>query len=178
MKHWKKSLLFGMVALLLLVSAVPAFAAREDSVSLQVLNKTGAAVTLTLKGPTDTTITVPGNQARVELVPGEYTYVYEACGRTNRGTFTLHDSPNPLVLRKCANALTGTFTIDNRTGNPFTLHLTGKKSYSFWIAPGKSEITVLIGGYRFTSNACGANDKGQFKASTHRTTPWVFECDN
>jgi hypothetical protein len=178
MKHWKKSLVFGVAALLLVASAVPALAApRADTVDLQVQNRTGASVQLTLKGPTDTTVSVPGLQTKVQLVPGEYTYVYAACGHTIRGTFIVNSAPSPLVLRKCANALTSTFTISNRTGNPFILRLTGKQTYSFWIGNGKTEITLLVGGYQFSSNACGANEKGKFKASTYRTTPWVFDCN-
>lgn len=179
MKLWKKSLVFGVAALLLIASAVPAIAApRVDTVFLQVNNKTGTAVQVTFKGPTDTNLNVAGAQAKVELIPGEYTYQYAACGRTIRGTFMVNDAPNPLVLRKCANALTNTFTIYNRTGNPFILRLTGKQTYAFWIGNGKTEITLLIGGYQFTSNACGDNDKGQFKASSNRLTPWVFDCSN
>lgn len=179
MKQLKQSFVFGLAALLLVVSAVPAFAApRTDAVDLVVQNKTGASVQLTLKGPTDTTVNVAGKQTKVEVVPGDYTYQYVACGRTNRGTLTVSDAPSPLVLKKCANALTSTFTVANHTGDAFILKLVGKQTYSFWIGTGNTQITLLVGGYQFSSNACGANEKGKFKASAYRATPWVFECDN
>jgi hypothetical protein len=180
MKFWKKGLVVAIAALLLLTTTATAFAApREDTIDFEFRNKTGAAIQLTLKGPTDAVITVRSTGlTSVQLEPGLYSYRYTACGRVNRGTFTAAEGRTPFILRKCANALTHEINISNRTGHAFILTLLGRaQSYGFWVAPGNNSFTVLAGGYQYTTNACGS-PSGQFKAGLRPSAAWVFTCDN
>lgn len=180
MKLWKKGLVVALTALLLVTTSATAFAAPgDDTVDFQFTNKTGASVQLTLKGPTDTIINVPSTgRTMTQLLPGLYVYRYTACGRMNRGTFTVAEGRAPFILRKCANALTSEININNRTGHAFILTLVGRtRSYGFWVGPGSNSFTVLAGGYHYTSNACGS-PSGQFKASLRPSgSAWVWNCE-
>lgn len=180
-KNVRKIFVLASVLMLLFVAVVPAFAAPAE---LVVQNRTGSAVQLALKGPTDLTVNLSADGFRqrqtVKLEPGLYTYVYKACGLTKRGTMTVGETGNtPLILKKCPGEGETRISVSNRTGNPFTLSLTGKKSYSFWIAPGGSTVIVVAaGGYQYHTNACGVADSGQFKASARADQPikWNFSC--
>lgn len=178
MKLWKKSMVVLLAAIMLATTVGAAFAA--DTINFQFQNKTGASVQMTLKGPTDTIITVPATNrmTSAKLLPGEYSYRYNACGSVVRGTFTVVDGSNSaFVLRKCSNALTSQVTISNQTGNAFILTLTGQgRTYGFWISTGRNVITVLAGGYDFSSNAC-LSPSGTLKASQRVKAVWVWDCN-
>lgn len=180
MKLWKKSLVVALAAIMLAATTATAFAAPDDSVQFEFSNKTGTSVQLTLKGPTDTVINVAAGArlTKTELLPGEYTYRYSACGRIFRGTFNVVDGANSaFVLRKCSNALMSSIVLNNQTGNAFILTLNGQnRTYGFWISPGRNVLSVLAGGYSFNSNACGS-PSGQLKASQRAKSVWVWDCN-
>jgi len=180
MKLGKKSVVLAATMVLLLVAAVPVFAAEEDGVELQIQNRTGTNVELKLKGPTDLVLTVAAQPASVSesvmVAPGEYVYEYEACGKLVRETFVVTESGATLSLKKCATLTR--IIIDNNTGNPFLVSLIGAQNYAFLVPAEGLDIAVLYGGYAYTSLACGLSEQGTLKASAALNQPliWEWEC--
>jgi hypothetical protein len=180
MKFLKQGLVLGLAALLLATTAATAVAApRIDTVDIDVENRTGSTVFLTLNGPGETArVSISANESmELSLEPGEYFYKYMACGHLNTGFYTAGVGQPALVLKKCGGMATSNIVIENQTGSPFVLTLSGQQPYGFWIPPGGITIQVLAGGYQFSSNACDV-DNGVLKASASRPQPliWTFEC--
>lgn len=184
MKHLKRSIVLGTVLAMLLIAAVPALAApRVNTVDIQLVNRTGSSVNVTLNGPDDkqTVFVANGDTEKVSVVAsGSYSYRYFACGHTNAGTFTARVGTS-ITLKKCGGVTFVKIVVDNHTGNPFILSLTGNGvTYGFWIPNGGANISVLAGGYHYTSNACNASGdaNGDIKASARATKPiiWKWTC--
>lgn len=182
MKLGKKSIIVLLATVaLLLAAAVPALAApRVDTVDIKVENRTGSSVQLTMNGPGQTERVFVNNQQSLKLavVPGAYFYKYMACGHLNTGTFTATAGKPTLILKKCGGLATSNIVVDNHTGAPFILTLTGKGgSFGFWIPIGGMNIAVPAGGYHFTSNSCGTGS-GKVKASAvNQPLIWKWTCD-
>jgi hypothetical protein len=177
MKAWKQSFAIGIALVMLLATAVPALAAPVKVVPVVFQNRTTTEVFLTLKGPTKTTVELNVGRTTEEVLPGEYDYRYEACGRTFRGTFTVGTTGGSLIIKKCSSSLQTTFVVQNNTGNAFRLFLEGAKAgYAVWIGVGKNTVTVLTGGYQYSATVCGENEQGTFKARAAGVPNWVFDC--
>ncbi len=182
MKLGKKSLILGATLALLLVAAVPAMAApRVNTVELEVRNKTGESVELVLNGPGETqTVFLNADQnPEVAVVPGAYFYKYEACGRMNRAFTQVTDGGDSLTLKKCAGTALSNIVIDNQTGKPMIVTLTGLGGlFGYWVPPGGITIAIPAGGYTFTSNAC-LSESGTIKASARLPQPliWTWTCE-
>jgi hypothetical protein len=173
MKSWLKVVTLGIAVLVFASAAAPAFAAEMVDVRLD--NRGTAQVFLTLKGPMKESLTVARGISNVELTPGVYDYRYTSCGRTVRGTFTVGPNGGSLIIKKCPGSATSRIVLNNKTGNPFVLTLTGTNgTFGFYIPVGGANISVPAGGYAYTSSACG-DGNGRVKAST---TPqvWTWTC--
>jgi len=177
MKLGNRILGLAAAVTLLLISAAPALAAPVEPVELEVQNRTGAAVQLTLKGPTDTSLTVEARNfyfgALVEVIPGAYVYEYEACGRLVREILVVPETGAILVLKKCFTL--SHISINNLTGSAFTLSLFGAQNYSFTVPAEGLDFSVIYGGYAFTSNACGLYEVGRLRASAALGQPLIWE---
>lgn len=167
---------------LLLMAAVPAFAApRVETVNVLIDNRTGARVQLVLNGPGETTRVSVANQVKdlkLELEAGAYFYKYTACGHQYSGTFQATGNESVLLLKKCGGVATSNIVIDNQTGSPFIVTLSGMGGqYGFWVPVGGMNIAIPAGGYQFNSNAC-ADGAGTIKASASLNQPliWSWDC--
>ncbi|MEX2160997.1 MAG: hypothetical protein WD751_03700 [Anaerolineales bacterium] len=182
MRLGKKWIVLLATLALLLVAAVPAMAApRFDTVNVNVENRTGSSVQLKFNGDGDNPAFFVGAEQTlaVEMVPGMYSYRYQACGRTNIGTFIAGSGEPTLVLKKCAGLALSNIVIDNQTGSPFIVTLSGTGGlYGFWVPPGGITVSLPAGGYAFTANACGTSS-GTLKASASLDQPliWTWTCD-
>jgi hypothetical protein len=141
---------------------------------VQFENKTGASVRLTLIGPATVYLTLNTGKTRSELTPGTYSYSYSACGKTNTGTFKVKKSGDNLILPKCAtggkSGAEGKIKIVNDTGGTITMYLVGPQNYTFYLAPGTTQLNVVKGKYNFTAYGCGgAVDTGILKPGDHLT---------
>lgn len=183
MQSWKKILIVSIAALLMVSTVAPAFAAESaasTAVPVTIQNKTGEAVTVTFKGPDNVTVSVPkARNVEKKLEPGSYTYKYTACGKKFTGTLSVFAPAVTLRLPKCGNPEEATVVIDNRTGTPFRLLLSGKKNYSLWIGSGITKLTIVAGGYKYSAFVCGDTQIGILKAKAGRinTQTWVWDCD-
>lgn len=180
MKFLKQGVVLGLAALLLAFSAVTAQAApRIDTVEINVDNRTGSSVFLTLNGPGETSrVSIDaGSLMALSVEPGQYFYKYMACGHLNTGFFTASEGEPTLILRKCAGVAASNIVIENQTGSPFVLTLSGQQPFGFWVPPGGITIQVPAGGYQFSTNACGLST-GALKASASLPQPliWAFDC--
>lgn len=182
MKFGKRSLILLATVALLLIAAVPALAApRIETVELEVRNKTSESVELVLNGPEDTqTVFLNADQTlKVDVAPGIYFYKYEACGLMNRALTDVTDGGDVLTLAKCAGTALSNIVIDNQTGMPMIVTLTGTGGlFGYWVPPGGITIQVPAGGYTFTSNAC-LSESGELKASARLAQPliWTWTCE-
>jgi hypothetical protein len=182
MKFGKKGLVLLATVALLLIAAVPALAApREKTVELEIHNKTGEAVSLVLNGPSETqTVFIEANQTlKVDVVPGNYFYKYEACGLMTRA-FTQVTEHDTLNLTKCAGTALSNIVIQNQTGRPMIVTLSGLGGlYGYWVPQGGTTIQIPAGGYSFTSVAC-LSESGTIKASARLAQPliWTWTCQD
>jgi hypothetical protein len=181
MKFGKKSLILLATVAALLIAAVPAMAApRFNTVELQVRNETSESVELVLNGPEDTQTVFlnAGQTLKVEVAPGTYFYKYEACGLMTRDITQVTDDGDSLVLTKCAGIALSNIDINNKTGAPIIVTLTGAGGvFGYWVPPGGINIQIPAGGYSFTSVAC-SSESGTIKASARLSQPliWTWTC--
>lgn len=177
-------LISAVLALVMLGSAVaPAYAgekASSDTVQVQIQNKTGSDVTLTLTGPATYYLHLKTGKNKADVLPGNYSYSYQACGKTNTGKFNVKKNGGNLTLPKCANSsgkVAGEVkvTIKNYTGGSITIYLTGPQSYVFNFASGTSKMYVTAGTYNYTVYGCGTSITGTKKFKGGGLT-WSFWC--
>ncbi|MCL5428406.1 MAG: hypothetical protein M1347_01205 [Chloroflexi bacterium] len=115
----------------------------------------------------------------VAVIPGAYFYKYEACGRMNRAFTQVSDGGDSLTLKKCAGTALSKIVIDNQTGRPMIVTLTGLGGlFGYCVPPGGITIAIPAGAYTFTSNAC-LSERGMLKASARLPQPliwtWTFD---
>jgi hypothetical protein len=181
MKLGKKMIVLAATLALLLVAAVPVLAApRVETVDVNIDNRTGGDIQLTLNGPSEpTTVFVgSGQQMSLELEPGQYAYKYQACGHQNSGFFAATAGEPTLILKKCPGVALSNIVINNKTGDPFIVTLIGTGGlYGYWVPANGLTIAVPAGGYQFNSNACG-DGSGIVKASASLNQPliWTWDC--
>ncbi len=181
MKFGKKSFILLATVAILLIAAVPALAApRENTVQLEIRNKTGEAVSLVLNGPaeTQTLFLEAGQILKVKVVAGSYFYKYEACGLMNRAFTQVSAGGDSLTLTKCPGTALSNIDINNNTGRPIIVTLSGLGGlYGYWVPQGGITIQIPAGGYTFTSVAC-LSESGTIKASARLPQPliWTWTC--
>lgn len=182
MKFATRSVVIWIAIVALLVTAAPTLAApRVDTVNFAVDNRTGSSVQLTLNGPgpAEQFFVASAASSEFELQPGSYYYKYEACGHMNAGTVDVANGSAPLILKKCPGVATSNIVLDNQTGSPFILTITGVGGmFGYWVPVGGMNLALPAGGYQFNSNACG-DGTGTLKASASLTQPliWTWDCD-
>jgi hypothetical protein len=172
MRIFRLAITGALVAILLLTTVAPAFAAPEtakDKVQVQFQNKTGASARITLTGPATVYLTLSNGKTKSELVPGTYKYSYDACGKTNTGTFKVRKAGDTLTLPKCktgggGGGGEGKIKIKNSTGGTITIIMSGPQSYTFYVSAGTSQLSVIKGKYNYTAYGCGgASTSGSIK---------------
>jgi hypothetical protein len=131
---------------------------------LTINNKTGQQFTLTLRGPKTYYLTVPTGKSNFEVEQGKYTYSYTACGGPQTGNVSVKKSGANLKLecKKASekNSKVPKLTINNKTGQQFTLTLRGPKTYYLTVPTGKSNFEVEQGKYTYSYTACGGPQTG------------------
>lgn len=173
----RKLVSLWLALVILAVAVVPAYAG--DTVQVQIQNKTGASVRITLSGPVSYNLDLKTGKNKVEIQPGSYTYSYKACGKTVTGKFNAKAGAT-LTLPKCAGGGAGggevKVTIYNLTGGTVTIYLSGPQSYVFNFGPGKTKMVIAAGTYNYTVYACGTSGTGirKFKGSGWT---WTFWCN-
>lgn len=181
MRIWRIAMSGVLAAVLLFTAVVPAIAAPEslkDKVPVQFQNKTGGSVVIILTGPATVYLTLNTGKTKSELIPGRYNYSYFACGITNTGIFKVKPGAT-LALPKCKKgggaANEAKQKITNNTGGTLTIVLSGPKNYTFYVATGKQQISLLKGKYNYTIYGCG----GAVLTGTRKLPGggnWVFWC--
>ena len=159
------------LALIIMLTAVaPAeasYVAAKEFVKVEFQNKTGALVTLILTGPHSYYYYLNTGKTKVEIIPGNYTYSYTACGQSKTGKFNAKNDGANLTLPKCSEEKKSgesKVTFKNNSGASFYLTLTGPKTYSFYLSTGTTKMTILSGKYKYSYQACGQTKTGNFNA--------------
>lgn len=172
---------------LLLTTIAPAFAADSlaaDKVQVQFQNKTGAAVRLSLTGAATVSFNLATGKTKAELAPGTYRFSYEACGKTNAGTFKVKKAGDNLTLPKCAGGggaggtKTVTLIIQNQTDGTLYFVFTGPKTYYLTVPVGKTRFTFEAGKYNWTMSgtACGGYGTDAGTLNVKGNTNWRWFC--
>lgn len=167
-------------------SVAPAIASQDfagDPVSVTIENKTGAATRITLTGPMTKSLNLATGKTKTELVPGSYKFSYDACGKTNTGTFKVKGAGSTLTLPKCKGGAGGanktvTLTVINKTTGPINFVFTGPQTYYVTIPVGTTKVTMAPGKYTWSasSNSCGGywTDTGNFNLK--KSSKWTWVC--
>ena len=126
---------------------------------LTINNNTGETFRIKLSGPKTYYFSLQKGKVKFEVEQGKYSYSYTACGGLQSGTVNVNKKGATLKLN-CPKSSQKDgklvkVTINNQTGGSVTLYLTGPKSYTFYLAAGKSSIEVEKGKYNFTAYGCG-----------------------
>ncbi len=181
MRIWRIAFSGVLTAVLVFTAVAPAMAAPDtlkDKVPVQFQNKTGGSVVITLTGPATVYLTLNTGKTKSELIPGTYKYSYNACGTTLTGTFKAKNGAT-LTLPKCktggGSANEGKQKISNNTGGTLTMILSGPHSYTFYVATGTSQISLIKGNYNYTIYGCG----GAVLTGTRKLPGggnWMFWC--
>ncbi len=177
-----------LIAFVLLFTTVaPALAAGAqlaEKVQVQFQNKTGAAVRLTLTGQATVSFNLGTGKTKADLEIGTYRYSYEACGKTNTGTFKVKKAGDNLTLPKCAGGggaggtKAVTLTIQNQTDGTLYFVFTGPKTYYLTAPVGKTKFTFEAGKYSWTmsGNACGSYSTDAGNLNVKGNTNWRWYC--
>ncbi len=175
MKIWNRVALFALLMLMMAVTAGPALA--SDEVTLTIRNLGQSKTTLILRGPTDLEIAVERQITKVRVEPGSYDYRYAGCGRIFSGTIDIGSNGATLKLMKCEKDLYGALVISNLTGRPFELLIHGPKTYYLTIATGDHKYTVRAGRYEYRAFVCGAAQTGEKGLKAKNNQDWIWKCD-
>lgn len=139
-------------------------AASDPTLTLN--NQTGAAFYLTATGPQVYTFHVLDGKNNFVVVKGEYTLSYWACGGQQTVFVNVKKSGATLKLlcetAKNPSSKTPKLTIENKSGGPLYVTLTGPKTYTFNVPTGKSNYSVDMGTYDVSYRACGAQSTQTF----------------
>ena len=180
----KKRILFSILIVVLLFSVMaPTVSAKAAAgeVKLTVINKTKTDVPMRLSGPGSYTVDGHGAKFKLNVLPGVYSYSYQACGRKFYGTLVVAKGTK-LVLPACppsANAKKLTsFTVQNNTNGLLTLILKAKGiTYTFALGAGPHVITVQEAQYKYTVKGCsGGAKKGMINLFGYLRT-WTWTCN-
>lgn len=159
-------LILSALVLLLMVAAAPA-APREETKVVAIENRTGESVRFEVKdtGGIETIFLGAWQSVSRELVLVEqYVLSYEACDRMNRDAFIVAEDTTLLVLGRCGEWSWSHVQIDNKTGQPMIVSLSGAAGvFGYWLPLGGSSIQIPSGPYTFTSVAC-LSESGTIKA--------------
>lgn len=177
MRVSRKLISLWLALIILAVSVVPVYAA--DTVHVQIQNKTGENVRISLSGPASYSFQLTSGKNKVEVQPGKYNYSYKACGGTQTGKFNAQNGAT-LTLPKCSSGSKAgggevKVTIKNNTGGTVTIYLSGPQSYVFSFGPGTSKMYITAGTYSYTVYGCGTSMSGTKKFKGGGLV-WMFWC--
>jgi hypothetical protein len=152
-------------------------------VRISILNHNPTAITVTLQGPATYRVVAKGAKnigyTSVNVIQGTYRYSYSLCGANKKGTLLAVGNRVQLTLPRCDETpqiQTHTLRIRNETGGWVALQLTGRTSYNFNLAPGKTRVIVSDAKYRYYATGCGGKFvKGQ--VIVWHDTSWSFTCE-
>lgn len=187
MKHPHRIFAVLVACTLLFSTVAPAFAANSqaaDKVQVQFQNKTGAPVRISLTGPASVSLNLGTGKTKAELTPGTYKFSYEACGKTNTGTFKVRKNGDTLTLPKCAGGSSGgtktvSLWIRNDTDKALYFVFTGPKTYYFTVLSGETgKFTVEAGKYAYTLSGygCGGYSEENGTLNLKKDFKWYWYC--
>jgi hypothetical protein len=153
-----------MLTAVLLVSAafpMPVAAsttAASPNSKLTITNKALGPVMVMLKGPKSYTINAAVGKTAQDILKGDYTYEYKACGVTKTGKLSAKGVQSKLNILACKTASVTVFNFG--VGN-LSLTLSGPQNYSFSVGPESfTRRTVLEGTYKWRLTAICSSDSG------------------
>lgn len=135
-----------------------------NAIQVRINNRTGATLTLTLRGPATYYLELISGMNKIQVAKGTYTYSYYACGTTLTGTFKATSTNAELKLPPCPAAgstnveggKTTRIKVKNDTGGNMTLYLYGPANYTLTLIPGINLIYVVKGKYTYYAySVCG-----------------------
>jgi hypothetical protein len=137
---------------------------------LTIDNKAGAPLYITLTGPKAYSFYAPAGKTEFDVEQGTYEISYYACGAQTTDTFLVKKKGGTLKI------LCVPVTVNNLTGDPFTIEFTGPANYYFNFPEGKTTISIVSGTYEFTiSGPCGPDYTGT-KTFVKKYT-WFWYCN-
>jgi hypothetical protein len=155
-------------------------AAASSTLTVNVNNKTGETLKLSMSGPTNYSFTIKPGKSAINVAPGKYKYIYQACGGQKKGTVDVKKNNTNLVLAACNknqknSGGTVNIAVQNNTGGYITMNLTGPSYYHFSLGTGRSTISVIKGSYQYVVYGCGGASLSGTRKLTGKTV-WTFFC--
>jgi hypothetical protein len=134
---------------------------------LEIANKSGASVYLTMKGPQTLYLTVSPGTTKVELLKGTYQYSYWACGVQETGTVVVKAS-GKLLIPQCGSAggskKLPQLVVVNKNKTTVTVYIYGPTYHTVVAKPGKTKLPVSEGTYQYSFNTdCGGYQSGSIQ---------------
>ena len=124
---------------------------------INVDNKSGAQVLLSLAGPRYYNLTLPTGKNKEEVLKGEYTYSYWDHGVYESGKIDIQGEQETITLpNKIA-----TLKIANKSGTDLRISFLGKIPYFLNATAGTSKHVVRRGTYEYSYYACGKWQSGE-----------------
>lgn len=163
-----------LIIVALLTSAFTPVAPAKDSPAaaatpskLEITNKSGANVYLSLKGPQTQYLTVVPGKTKVEILRGTYQYSYWACGVQQTGTVVVKAS-GKLLIPQCGSAggskKLPQLVIVNKNKTTVTVYVYGPAYNTIIAKPGKTKLPVSEGTYQYSFRTdCGGYQSGSIQ---------------
>jgi hypothetical protein len=160
-----------IISALLLSAFSPAVPAQASAATtppkLEITNKSGTNVYLTLKGPQSLYLTVLPGISKVELLKGTYQYSYWACGVQETGTVVIKTA-GKLTISQCGTAggskKSPQLVIVNKNKTTVTVYVYGPTYHMVVAKPGKTKLPVSEGKYQYSFRTdCGGYQSGSLQ---------------
>jgi hypothetical protein len=175
MRSFRTFVLWFLVFLISVGATYPVDATslkQADPVKVHLINNTGEEIKIKITGPTRVTLNLDLGKNNANLLPGKYSYQFQACGRQYKGTFEVRKAGDSITLTTCRheNGRVNTdewnqVIVHNKTKVPVSITFTGPKVYTVTAAPGNLKVKVEPGKYTYSYVACGAEHSGQFDST-------------
>jgi hypothetical protein len=150
--------------------------------TLEVDNETEANITIQASGPASGTYTAPPGTSTFKLQPGYYTLsATSRCGRrtestnlTAGGTYRTKYWCESTEQRQTSGS--ATLVINNSTGGPMTIQLSGASKGTYTAAPGTSTIPLTAGFNTITASCRCGSRSNQVNVSAGSTYSETYSC--
>lgn len=157
----------------------------DGTLTLVLVNKTGANIWFNLEGEQNYYFQLGDGRSKQEVLKGKYEYTYWACNAWQLGTLEVKKDLQKFVLESCSalakasqtKTMKGVeLTLINKTGANVYLTLTGPQTYYQPVGDARIKLDVQKGEYEYTYYACGKYNTGTLKVKNKQkfTLPDCF----
>ncbi|KAA3648679.1 MAG: hypothetical protein DWQ07_00330 [Chloroflexi bacterium] len=122
----------------------------EEMRNLDINNRSGETIQVSLVGLAEYQFTVSGNKVSVDVVPGRYQAYFTACGIDYVMAVNLLHKDGQLSVPRCETPASSRVKVQNHTGEDMVVTLSGPEYLTVTIDPGTTRLDLAQGTYNFT----------------------------